>query len=260
MCGFHAFGAALSRLSGFNCVQSWRESPTLTWIRPWHCGKCAAWLNRRLFSGTPGGCLSVWTAGWETHDPVSAGVRHSDLGSRSTREAICQVEWDLFRKGKHFFAKCFSNQGHKYKGVQTHYQGKFCFFNNWLLVCVVLAFISISYAILTPTPTLFNSFPVEPNYLENHLRESENAGSAREWSIKIIHCTVKVHESTTAAVTVIHKVVKKILSYKRSFKRFRLYIQTGRLVKSLSGWSSCLLSNSVLSRCSGESKMPKLTL
>lgn len=55
MCDFHAPGALLSCLSDFNWAQSWRESPALTWISPWHCGKWVGRLNRCLFSGTPGG-------------------------------------------------------------------------------------------------------------------------------------------------------------------------------------------------------------
>lgn len=83
--------------------------------------------------GGVGGCnraqSTVCPSGGETHDPVGAGVCPGrltlicapDLRSRSTREAICRVEWDLFRKRKHFSAKCFRNHGHQYEGVQTHY-------------------------------------------------------------------------------------------------------------------------------------------
>ena len=45
-------------------------------------------------------CVSVWMAGWETLDPVNAaacqGHRNADLGYRSTREATCKIEGDLF--------------------------------------------------------------------------------------------------------------------------------------------------------------------
>lgn len=145
MCDFHAPGAVLTRLTGFNWVQSWKESPTLTWISPWHCGKCVGWLNRRLFSGTPGGCNGPQRAVCPSRrlvgkhmTPVSAGVcqgpLYTDLGSRSTCEAICQVEWDLFRKRKQFLQNILAINGKNRKMSENILLRKLMFFfTTWVL-------------------------------------------------------------------------------------------------------------------------------
>lgn len=81
------------------------------------------------FQERRGGCNraqgTVCPSGGETHDPASAGVCPGRL------TLICAPDQHVMlfvklseiylERGNIFFAKCFSNQGRKYKGVQTHY-------------------------------------------------------------------------------------------------------------------------------------------
>ena len=55
-------------------------------------------------------CLSVWRRKHTTQSAqgVHQGHLSPNLGSRSTREAIWQVEWDLFRKRENYFQSAWA--------------------------------------------------------------------------------------------------------------------------------------------------------